>query len=331
MNVCRRLRLPSAAVAVLSLGLTGLTACSSSTAADSGRDGDLDVVASFYPLEYLVEEIGGDRVSVTTLTEPGTEPHDLEISPRKTARIGEADMAVHIKGLQPAVDEAIEQSGNPHPVDAGAAAAEKSDEHGHHEEDGHDRHGAEESGAHGHDDGHGHEGATDPHIWLDPVQYARTASGIGKALEKADPGHAAEYRKNTDVLVEKLHALDEEFSEGLKNRRTDTFVTTHAAFGHLAERYGLHQEAVNGLDPDAGPSPARMKDLHRIAAEEGVTTVFFETLAGNRTARTLADDTGLRTDVLDPLEGITDRSRGDDYLEVMRANLAALEKALGAQ
>lgn len=316
MNICRRLLSTSAVAGVTALGLVSLSACSSSDAADGGEDGTLNVVASFYPMEYLVEQLGGKRVSVTGLTRPGVEPHDLEITPRQTADLSEADMVVYLKGLQPAVDEAVGQSGTRNAVDAGSFTE--------HEE--HDT-----GTGHEHGDEHGHEHGSDPHLWLDPVQYAEAAEGVGKALEKADPDHAADYRKNTDALVKELGALDGEFETGLKNRSTDTFITTHAAFGHLAERYGLKQEAISGLDPDAEPSPARMKDLHTIAKRDQVSTVFFETLVSGRTARTLAGDTGMRTDVLDPLEGITAKSRGGDYLEVMRSNLKALQKALGAK
>ena len=307
-----------AVAGILALGLASLSACSSSGAAENGKDGTLNVVASFYPMEYLAEQIGGDHVSVTGLTKPGVEPHDLEIDPRQTAELGEADMVLYLKNLQPAVDEAVSQSGTRNAVDAGSFT-------------GHEDHGAEEGHDHGHDAEQHAGGGTDPHIWLDPVKYAEAARGVGKSLEKADPDHAADYRRNTGALVRKLHALDGEFEAGLKNRSTDTFITTHSAFGYLADRYGLKQESISGLDPEAEPSPARIKSLHATAKKERVSTVFFETLVSGRTARTLAGDTGMRTDVLDPLEGITDKSRGDDYLQVMRANLEALQKALGTK
>lgn len=162
------------------------------------------------------------------------------------------------------------------------------------------------------------------------MRYAEVAEGVGKAFEKADPDHAAAYRKNTTALVKRLDGLDDRFETGLRDTRSKVFLTTHAAFGYLAERYGLTQEAINGLDPESEPSAARIKELGKTAKTEGVTTVFYETLVSDRTARTLASDSGLRTDVLDPLEGITGKSRGKDYFQVMDSNLKALRKALGA-
>ncbi|MFK0098817.1 metal ABC transporter substrate-binding protein [Streptomyces sp. NPDC091040] len=317
MNI-RRL-IPAAAVTgAVALGLTAVTACSSSDSSDHKSGGRLDVVASFYPMQFLAERIGGDHVSVTSLTKPGVEPHDLELSPRQTGRLSDADFILYLKGLQPAVDEAIKQSGASHTLDAATLTALED-------------HGTETGGEeHGHEH-EGEEAGADPHIWLDPVKYTEVAKGVGKSLEKTDPDHAADYRKNTDALVKELGALDTAYRTGLKNTATKTFITTHSAFGYLAERYGLVQEGIAGIDPEAEPSPARISALHSIAEKKKVTTVFFETLASDKTAKTVARDTGLKTDVLDPLEGITDSSKGDDYIEVMKSNLAALRSALGAK
>ncbi|GGW27749.1 metal ABC transporter substrate-binding protein [Streptomyces xantholiticus] len=326
MNV-RRL-IPTAATAgAVTLGLLAVSACSTSDAASVDGDGKLKVAASFYPMQYLAEQIGGDNVSVTTLTKPGVEPHDLELKPRQTAELDDAGLILYLKGVQPAVDKAIDQTSVKYKVDAATLTElehfDTADAHDH----GHEEAGHEEAG---HED-HEAEAGGDPHIWLDPVKYAEVAKGVGAQMEKADPDHAADYKKNTDALVAELTALHTDFEKGLKNSATKTFITTHSAFGYLAERYGLEQEGIAGVDPESEPSPARIKELQTIAKEDKVTTVFFETLASDKTAKTLAADTGLKTDVLDPLEGITDRSKGDDYIEVMRSNLAALQKALGAK
>ena len=328
MNI-RRLSPAAALVGAAAMGLTTLTACSNHTG-DGRTDGTLDVVASFYPMQFLAQRIGGNHVHVSTLTKPGVEPHDLEISPRQTAQLSEAGLVVYLKGLQPAVDRAIGQA-EPRNV-ADAASYTSLEAHGT-EVAGEDAHGHGEE--HGHADEHAHEAhegdaAADPHIWLDPVRYAQVAEGVGKALRKADPDHAAAYKKNTAALVKQLGGLNDDFKAGLKDRTTDTFITTHAAFGYLSERYGLRQEAISGLDPESEPSPARMRELHTTAKKDKVSTVFFETLVSDKTAKTLAGDLHLKTDVLDPLEGIGKQSKGRDYFEVMRSNLTALRKALGA-
>lgn len=315
MNVRRRL-IPVIATAG---ALAALSACSTDSAA-AGGTGKFDVVASFYPMAFLAEQIGGDHVSVTSLTEPGQEPHDLEISAQQTAQLQESDAVLYLKNLQPSVDDAVAQSEIRTKIDA--ATLTSLEEHGN------------EVGGHAaeHDDEHGEEaGGKDPHIWLDPVRYAEVAKGVGAAFEKADPDHAAAYKANTAALVKKLDALNTEFEKGLAHTDSKVFITTHAAFGYLAERYGLTEEAINGLDPESEPSANRVKDLEKMAKADGVTTVFYETLVSDKTAKTIASDAGLKTDVLDPIEGITKKSRGTDYFAVQQANLKALQGALGAK
>ncbi|MET7868849.1 metal ABC transporter substrate-binding protein [Streptomyces cyaneofuscatus] len=336
MNV-RRL-IPTTAVAgAVVLGLTALSACSTSDAADGGNGDQLKVTASFYPMQFLAERIGGEHVAVTSLTKPGVEPHDLELTPRQIGSISESDYVLYLKGIQPAVDDAIQQSGVKNTVDAATlttlenhGAEVSGHDHGH-EEEAHEGEEAHEEHSEGDGHNHGQEGGADPHIWLDPVKYAEVAKGVGKSLEKADPDHAADYKKNTEALVGELDKLNTAYETGLRNTATKTFITTHSAFGYLAERYGLTQQGIAGIDPEAEPTPARIQELHTIAEKEKATTVFFETLASDRTAKTLAKDTGLKTGVLDPLEGITKKSQGADYIEVMESNLTALQKALGAK
>ncbi|WP_369201189.1 metal ABC transporter substrate-binding protein [Streptomyces sp. PU-14G] len=326
----RRLIRTSAALTALGAGSLTLAACGSGT----GDDGKVHVAASFYPMAYLAQQIGGDRVEVQNLTQPGTEPHDLELSPKQTGELSEADMIVYLKGLQPAVDEAVEQSGVKNVAEATSfTTLEKhgTDVHG---EEGHE-HGGHDHGDEGHDHGHeghdhGDETGGDPHVWLDPVRYAEVAEGVGAQLQKADPDHKDEYKKKTDALVKRLGKLDQEFEDGLKGKKTDTFITTHAAFGYLAERYGLHEEAVAGIDPESEPSAARMKDLHDIAKKDDVDTVFFENNASDKTAKTLAGDLNLKTAVLSPLESVKN-PKTQDYFSVMHQNLTALKTALGAQ
>ncbi|MFH9083269.1 metal ABC transporter substrate-binding protein [Streptomyces sp. NPDC017673] len=326
MNVRRHTRprarrlIPAAAVAAATaLGIGTLSACSGDKAV-AANTSKFDVVASFYPMAFLADRIGGDHVHVTTLTSPGQEPHDLEISPQQIASLEESDAVLYLKGLQPSVDDAVAQSPVGTKIDA--ASLTTLEDHG-------DEVGGHAAEHDSHEDGE--STGKDPHIWVDPVRYAQVAEGVGKAFEKADPEHAADYRKNTAVLVKQLNDLNTQFEDGLADTRTKVFITTHAAFGYLAERYGLTEEAVSGLDPESEPSAARVRDLERMARADGVSTVFYETLVSDKTARTIARDTGLKTDVLDPIEGITGKSRGKDYFAVQRANLKALQQALGAK
>ncbi|WP_316521308.1 metal ABC transporter substrate-binding protein [Kitasatospora brasiliensis] len=313
LGVSRRTRTSIALGATALAASLVLTACGGNGSADSGN-GKLKVVASFYPMEFLAQQIGKEHVAVTDLTAAGVEPHDLELTAKQVGTVSKADAIIYLKGLQPTVDQAVAQSSSKHKVDATAASPLVD----HHLDE-----GTEET------DGHHHEGpAGDPHIWLDPTRYAAVAKSVGDEFAKADPAHAEDYRKNTDELVTKLTALDQEFRAGLKDTTTKTFVTSHAAFGYLADHYGLTQVAINGVDPESEPTPARLAAVQKAAKDNGVTTIFFETLASPKLADTVAKDLGLKTAVLDPLEGVKDPSK-DDYLTVMKQNLANLQAALG--
>jgi zinc transport system substrate-binding protein len=305
----------STAPAVLTAGVLAgallLSACGGSSSA-TGTDGKVDVVASFYPMQYLAEQIGGDHVKVTDLTAPGTEPHDLELTAKQVAAVQGAGAVVYLKGLQPTVDKAVAQSASKHVVDA-AALSPLVD---HHLDEGTTDAGGQ--AAH----------AGDPHIWLDPTRYAAVAKGVGAELAKADPAHAADYQRNTDALVAKLATLDQGFQAGLKGCAGKSFVTSHAAFGYLADHYGLQQIAINGVDPESEPTPARLAQIQQTAKANGVTTIFFETLVSPKLADSVAKDLNLKTAVLDPLEGVKDE-KADNYFTIMQRNLTNLQAALG--
>ena len=108
-------------------------------------------------------------------------------------------------------------------------------------------------------------------------------------------------------------------------------MTSHAAFGYLAARYGLEQIPLEGLTPEAEPSARDIARLVDVVRSSGATTVFFETLISPKLAETVAREADVKTAVLDPLEGISESeiAAGADYFSVMRANLATLRKALG--
>jgi len=260
------------------------------------------VVAAFYPFAYVAERVAGEHADVVNLTAPGTEPHDLELTPRQVAEIAQTDVVVYEPGFQPAVDDAVAQNAQGEVVDVTRAVPLTPG-----------------GAAHG----------RDPHIWQDPTKLAAVARAVARTLERADPRHAADYRRNASDLVGDLRALDRQFRRGLAHCRIRTFVTSHAAFGHLAGRYGLRMVPIAGISPDVEPSPARLAQLKRLVRTEHVTTIFTETLASPAIARTLADEVGVRTAVLDPVEGLSAQAAGDGYLSLMRANLAALRKANG--
>ena len=305
----------AATTVVLALALA-LAACSSDDSG-SGSGDALSVVAGFYPLAHVAEEVGGDHVAVTNLTNPGIEAHDLELSPRSVAAVSDADLALHLSGFQPAVDEAIAQASTPaidaaDHVDLLAYGTSDIDDHDH--LDDHDDH----------DDQAPVEGALDPHFWLDPTRLAVLGQQVAADLAALDPDNAADYRANADRLSAELGQLDEDLAAGLASCEDRHLVTSHAAFGYFVDRYDFEAVSIAGLSPAHEPSPGALADLADFLSDNRITTVYFETLVDPAIATTLADEVGAATAVLDPLEGITEDSVGDDYASVMRANLAVV-------
>lgn len=320
------LTLPRALCAVVAGGTLLLVSACNGTVGESSsaHPGQLKVVTAFYPLQFVAERVVGGHAAVESLTSPGAEPHDVELTPRQVASVTDADAVVYIKGFQPAVDEAVAQSGNGQVLDTTSvvplqAAAE---EHAHDADAAGDGHGDEE--------GHDH-GGLDPHVWLNPKNMVTIADAVVAQLSGVDPDHAGDYRTNGKALVADLDELDSAYASGLRTCDRREFITSHAAFGYLAEQYRLTQIGISGLTPDAEPSPARIAAVQQEATAHGVTTIFYETLVSPAVAKSIAGDLGLTTDVLDPIEAVTEQSRGDNYIAVMESNLTALKTANGCR
>ncbi len=285
---------------------------------DAGDTDGLSVISSFYPLQYVTERVAGDQADVESLTAPGTEPHDAELSVSQTAEVVDADLVVYLSGFQTAVDDALTQAEGVSTVDAADAAdliPLSEDAHAHEGE-----HAEEEAGEH-----EGEE--VDPHFWLDPTRLAAVASDVADAMAEADPANAEEYATNLAALERDLTALDEDITAGLQGCAIDSVVVSHNAFQYWAVRYDLHMHSIAGLTPESEPSPEHVAELQDLVRSEGITTVFSETLASPKMAETLSSDLGLSTGVLDPVEGLSDETEDEDYLSLMRANLAALQQA----
>ena len=284
-----------------------LSGCSrSGSAAEVDR---VSVVASFYPLAEAASRVGGDLVSVENLTPPGVEPHDLELAPDDIEAIATADVIVYLGGgFQPAAEDALAEAEHAVTVDALNAVATNA---------------APASEA--------EEGLTvDPHVWLDPARYEEIVRAVADALAKADPANEATYAANAQAYVAQIAALDEEFRTGLSDCERTTIVTSHEAFGYLADAYGLTQVGILGLSPEAEPDPRRLAELRDLVEREGVTTIFAEELVSPKVAETLANEAGVQVAVLNPIESLTDAQEqaGEDYLSLMRENLDTLRKAL---
>ena len=335
-----RINLNKKSVSIFSIAAASalaLSACSpaTNTGADdaAAADAAVKVSASFYPVAWLTEQIGGSTVAVTPVTPDGVEPHEFELAPADVDALSKADLVVYVNGFQPSLDDAVATVSGPvvldlaDQVDLEEAAEGAAHDH-HHGNEPAEEHEGEHAHEHEgeHADGHSHgDLGLDPHFWLDPVRMKAAAAGIKEALSEADKAHAAVFEKNYGMLIDQLDNLDRDFAQGLEQCKLDTFVTSHSAFGYLAERYHLTQASISGIDPESEPSPADLAAVKKVLAETGTTTIFTEELVSPKTAEAVAAEAGATTAMLSPMES---KPEAGNYIDGMKANLEALRTAL---
>lgn len=342
----------AAAAALASCGEGGTGAGGSGSSDDGGGSGEKPLVTTTcYPMDYLVQKVGGDLVEINSLAKPGVDPHGLELSVREVASLESSALILQIIGYQSALDEAISSRGlEDKALEASTVIDllpntgsdhDHTHDHDHdHEDDGHDHdhedddhdHGTDASDGGGehdhaddaHDDHAGHDhGQYDPHMWHDPHLMAELGDALGERLAELDPDNAQTYLDNAEALHSELHDLDEELKARFDGASgSKTFVTSHTAFAYLAAHYGLHQVGIAGVDPETEPSPQRLIELESVIKEAGVNTIFFETTASPKVAQALADNVGIESEELDNLE--TQLNPDADYPAVMRENCEKL-------
>jgi zinc transport system substrate-binding protein len=289
---------------VLEFGASLLTACRSP---NGSRANDTpQVIASFYPMQYLTDRIAGGRLTVGVLVPQGAQPHDYDLKPGDAAALSRTKLIVlQGAGFEPFLEKVMQnaqQADIPVVIASEGIALRAS---------------------------HGEEGM-DPHTWLDPVAAAVEARNIERALEKVDPPNARAYERNLASLLSDLRGVDAAYRGALAHCAKRKIVTTHAAFGYLGAEYDFTQFAIGGIAPDAEPSAVKIKEMVDLATQEKITTIFFETLMSPQVASVVAEEVHAKTQVLDPIEGLTAEgaARGETYLSLLLQNLDHLREAM---
>ncbi|MDO5747272.1 MAG: zinc ABC transporter substrate-binding protein [Actinomycetaceae bacterium] len=367
------------------MAATVLAAAGCTPSTSGNAEGKLQVMASFYPLQFIAEKVGGDAVQVTSITPAGAEPHDIEISAKTQADIAQADAVVYLQGFQPSIDKAVKEASPKNIADVSKVVdlvdiaahrhgkqddehrddgkdATSNDRHDHqdgahdHEnedaQDGHNHEAAkdehnEHKGSHGHEnteeehghdrgesdhdhegkEGHHHDiGGKDPHFWLDPKRMEKAVDEVEKVFSEAAPKHKSTFAANAKVVKQQLHDLNERYDTTLKRCIQPTIVVGHEAYGYLASKYRFHQIGVAGIDPEQTTSPARLKEISQVVKDNKLNVIFTESKIQDKDSKVLADDLGIKTQVLDPLEIHSDTSK--DYIKVMEDNLEKLSTAM---
>ena len=263
----------------------------------------LKVTASFYPLAFLAQTIGGEQVTVTNLTPSGAEPHEFEPSTRDIVKLTGEDIILLNGGGIEGYGEKIKANINSQKTEVAIIGEPFM------------------------------SNSQDPHIWLDPVLYKKEAEAVSRIFVRKDPSHTSFYEANLKRLVRDLELLHTEYTVGLRNCDRTTIITSHKAFEYLAKRYKLQEVALSGLSPEQEPSAKTISDITTFAKSQRINYIFFEELMSPRIAETIAHEIGAKTLVFNPLEGLTkeDTIRGRTYLSIQKENLKNLQIALSCK
>jgi zinc transport system substrate-binding protein len=304
------------------LAITTLFAsCSTSQTSNPADAGRLTIAASFYPIAEIVQRLGGDDVELLSLTAPGVEPHDSELSAKQLDELAKTDIVFYIGGgFQPDLEKAIESlPSNIVAVDLlKSVETLEEKEHGDAVED---------------DDGHAHSGA-DPHVWLDPANMAEMAITVAAEISKVESFDA------TAALTERLNAYATELNEvgtlidtAFASCERKELVTAHDAFAYFAHRANLTTVPIAGVDPETEPSAKDLEATAAIAQKSNVTTVFFEEILPKEFADTVARLIGAKVDSINAVETISqsDLDAGVTYSSIMKENIAKVAAGLGCK
>lgn len=304
--------------ATVMIGALLFAACGN-TNKEADKKEDLTIVTTFYPIYDFTKEIVGDEGNVKLLIPAGTEPHDFEPSAKERAEISDADVFVYNSSdMEFFVDSLKDSVDSKQTLMIEAAKgidrleSQEADEH-------------EES-----EEGHDHAHEYDPHVWLDPVLAIKEVRTIAGELGEKYPDKKEIFTKNADAYIKKLEALDQKYSEELKNATNRTLITQHAAFAYLANQYNLEQVAISGVSPDQEPTPSRLAELKEFVKKNNIKVIYFEENASSKVAETLSNETGVKLEVLNPLESLTNEQikAGENYISVMEKNLEALKESI---
>ncbi|ULT56826.1 metal ABC transporter substrate-binding protein [Neobacillus drentensis] len=286
-----------------------------STKSDKASDGSkkLQIVTTFYPMYYFSKKVAGDAANVELLIPNGVEPHDWEPTAKDMAKIQDADVFIYNSRYFELWTEKVLKSIN----DSNLQVVEASN-------------GIKLMNALESEEGNEHTTGKDPHVWLSPVLAQQEVNTIAKAIEQADSRHKDQYQRNATALNSELADLDSLYKQTIDKATKKEFVTQHAAFGYLAKQYGLTQIPIAGLSPDVEPTLGKLTELTELTKKKNTKVVYFEEMASSKVAETLAKEIGAKTEVLNPLEGLTkeEQQQGLDFIGVMKKNLDALKLSI---
>jgi zinc transport system substrate-binding protein len=279
------------------------TASSNTNATLSEDSPKLNIIASFYPIYEFIKQVGGDKVSVSSLIPIGVEPHDFEPTIQQIQNAENADI-IFYNGLG-FESTWLNKINNENLVDTSLGT------------------NITNTG-----------NIINPHIWLDPILVKTQIKNVKDELIKLDPSNKEYYENNAINFTNQLDLLDALIRSTLETCDKKDFIAFHDAFVYFANRYGLNQHSITGASPEGEVLPQRIQELAELARDLGINVIYSEELVDPRFAEVIAQEIpNGRVLVLSPIEGIDaeEQAAGIDYLDKMRENIANLKIGLQCQ
>ncbi|RLL46541.1 adhesin [Oceanobacillus piezotolerans] len=294
--------------------------------ATTKEDDSLTIYTSIYPIQYAIERIAGDTLSVKTVYPPGVDAHSYEPTSKDMTAIAESDAFFYIgSDLEAFAETAADalQNQDVSLIEIGKHEElfqTDSEDNGHNhtdEEHGHDQH-----------DGHNH-GDKDPHIWIDPLRMIKMSEIIKEELVKLNPEAKEQYNQNFVALEKDLLTLDEQFKRALENKENKQILVSHAAYGYWEDRYGIEQIAINGISSSSEPSQKELTEIIDQAKAYGLEYIIFEQNTANRVSQIIQNEIGVDSLTIHNLAVLTEQdiTNGEDYISLMQSNIEILEQA----
>ncbi|TRO47414.1 zinc ABC transporter substrate-binding protein [Candidatus Bathyarchaeota archaeon] len=309
------------AALIISVALTVLILIAAASAfyTTAQPTGKLQVVATFYPLAFFTQEIGGEHVQVTQLVPSNTEIHNWEPSVQDITATEKADIIIYNGAgldhwMQNEILPALSNAKSRVTVDTTESipllqATQHKEEHEH------------------------KHGDYDPHTWVSPYMAKLQAEKIYNTLVTQDPTHENYYEDNWATFKNNLEQIEANYTKTLADKQKNVIFVSHAAFSYLADRYGFQQYGVIGLSADQQPSAAAIANIHNLMVQHETYVVYVDPVHSEEYAQTLKNEletrTGRAVKIL-KLYLITGPADGRGYLEQQLFNLQNLKIGLEA-
>jgi zinc transport system substrate-binding protein len=265
----------------------------------------LGVVITILPQAEFVERVGGDNVEVTVMVPEGSSPHIYEPTPGQMAKVSEAAMYAKVgSGVEFELvwmDKVIKQNKGMLIVDCSEGVDL-----------------IEMVGSHGQEGEVHHQGATDPHIWMSPLNAKVVVDNICEGLKQIDPENDEYYETNRDAYLTELESLHSDIVAGLDAVQNRVFMVYHPSFGYFAKEYDLEMVPVE--EEGKEPTAAGLARLIDQAVERDISVVFTSPQFNPQMAQVIADGIGGTVVSVDPL--------ARNYIDSMRVLLSELVQAL---